>query len=226
MGRFYSEHAFQFSWRSAVWTRVCFSVDFSDTFLVPCPLSDVSGDSLFLPCGEQAKNSKQEVPSHRELYCHQLVPWVASAGPGVCEPPLPAEYKEHWGKRRKDSPWCPPHLRRPKVKVKVGGLIELWGTTFHVVKGWRDIFSLILYNLSLQWSSQLASSWPLSTQVSTRHPSLTWPTSSATTTRLPSPSWSSSDSTRACWTEMGRSSSPRWSGWRTGCWSCTAPQRR
>lgn len=58
-------------------------------------LSDFSGDSLFLPCGEQAEGPQQEVPSHCELHGYRLVPRVASAGIGVCQPPLLAEHGEH-----------------------------------------------------------------------------------------------------------------------------------
>lgn len=65
-------------------------------------LSDFSGNSLLLPCGEQAKGPQQEVPSHCELHGYQLVPRVASAGIGVCQPPLLAEHRGHWGERTKE----------------------------------------------------------------------------------------------------------------------------
>lgn len=66
----------------------------------------------------------------------------------------------------------------------------------------------------------------MSTQVSTKPPSLIWAMSSATTTQLPNHFWSSSGSTRACCTRMEESSSPKWSDLRMGCWSSIAPLPR
>lgn len=155
--------AINMGWHGESLTLFSMSLPFWYQLFGPLSTSNISGDSLFLPCGEQAENSKQEVPSHCELYCYQLVPWVASGGPRVCEPPILAEYKEHWGEREQSSPEGPPHLRHPGVKVKVGGWIEPWNITFHMVKGWVIMFNLIISGASLRWSSQLASSWPLST---------------------------------------------------------------
>lgn len=84
----------------------------------------------------------------------------------------------------------------------------------------------LLFTFSPQSSSRLASSWPLSTQVSTRCPRLIWATSNATTTQPLSHSWSSSDSTRACCSDMEKSSGPKWSVSRMDCWSFTAPLPR
>ena len=201
--------------------RLCGSLS---KYLLGSPhLSAFSGDSLLLPGGAQPEGPQQEVPRHRELHGHCLVPRVAKTGPGVCQPPLPAEHGRRWGERAEETP-----LMLLSTSGSEGSPIrpiEPSGQSPAISMARWPLYSLP-FDSRPQSSHQLVSSWLSSTQVSTTPPSPIWATSSATTTQRPNHSWSSSDSTRACCAGTGGSSGPRWSGWRTGCWSSTAPLPR
>lgn len=54
---------------------------------------------MFFARWQQAAGPQQEVPRHRELLGDRLVPGVATGGPRVRQPPLPARHGQRGGER-------------------------------------------------------------------------------------------------------------------------------
>lgn len=52
---------------------------------------------MFFACWQQAAGPQQEVPRHRELHGHRLVPGVATGSPRVRQPALPARDGQRGG---------------------------------------------------------------------------------------------------------------------------------
>lgn len=83
----------------------------------PVSLCYPSGCVVFFTRWQQTAGAQQEVPRHRELHGHRLVPGMATGGPRVRQPPLPTGDRQRGGEPLIQPSQSSVGLRRSRAVV-------------------------------------------------------------------------------------------------------------